>query len=228
MSWRPCGSHADLRRATGDPCGRDQVIADEFVDRLHRPVMSSARPVEIQLVMNAEMLLGRDRTTPGHLVGYGPIPSGIIADLLADPEAEVLVRRLFTHPDDNTLVGMDSTGIRFTGRLRRLLFARDGESCRTPWCDAPVRHGDHVTRRADGGRTDLDQGQGLCEACNYAKEAPGWSHTTRSVWPERHTTEVRTPTGHSHQSQAPPLTVRPSSPRAITFEYYRSSLELVG
>ncbi|WP_326951833.1 hypothetical protein [Arthrobacter sp. Leaf69] len=53
------------------------------------------------------------------------------------------------------------------------------------------------------GPTTQANGAGLCEACNHTKENPGWS-----VWPRpgpRHTIEIRTPTGHSYQSTAPPL-----------------------
>jgi hypothetical protein len=190
---------------------RDQVIADKFADRLDRPAEVGRRHVAVQLVMNAAMLLGTDSTTPPHLVGYGPVSPAVAADLLASAEGEVLVRRLYASPDDHGLVAMDSRGIVFSGALRALLFARDGETCRTPWCDAPPRHGDHVVARARGGSTSLDQGQGLCEACNYAKELPGWRHRTTSRWPDRHVVETTTPTGHRHQSRAPALPV-PMSP----------------
>ncbi|WP_442860321.1 hypothetical protein [Arthrobacter sp. zg-Y40] len=73
----------------------------------------------------------------------------------------------------------------------------------------------------DGGPTTGDNGQGLCEACNHAKEAPGWSartvllpdkpgHTLHTV--ETHTVETRTPTGHTHCSAAPPLPGAPPGP----------------
>jgi hypothetical protein len=209
-AMRSLGEFADRQRAMGDARSRDQMLADELVERLNLPVTSSGKRVEIQLVMNAEMLLGQDQESSAHLVGYGPLPYWVAAQVLADAEGDVFVRRLYANPDDNGLVAMDSKGIAFPWALRRLLFARDGETCRTPWCDAPARHGDHVTPRARGGPTHLDQGQGLCEACNYAKESTGWRHRTRSQWPERHSVEVTTPTGHTHWSQAPPLPVRPS------------------
>ncbi|MDQ6752497.1 MAG: hypothetical protein M3017_03565, partial [Actinomycetota bacterium] len=44
---------------------------------------------------------------------------------------------------------------------------------------------------------------GLCERCNQAKEAPGWSSRPRPG--PRHTVETRTPTGHTYRSTAPPL-----------------------
>ena len=106
-----------------------------------------------------------------HLVGYGPITRAAVETLMADPEAEVFLRRVFANPKDGGLVAMESRASAFPSSLRRLLFLRDGETCRTLWCDAQVRHADHVTPRHRNGATDLDQGQGLCEACNYAKEA---------------------------------------------------------
>ena len=228
VAMRSLHDHADLRRAIGDPRTRDQVIADEFADRLDRPAEVGHRHVAVQLVMNAEMLLGGDTTTPPHLVGYGPVSPEAAADLLASAEGEVLIRRLYASPDDHGLVAMDSKGIVFTGALRHLLFARDGETCRTLWCDAPPRHGDHVVARARGGSTSLDQGQGLCESCNYAKELPGWRHRTTSRWPERHTVETTTPTGHRHRSRAPALPV-PTSPtrrRPMVVELHHAAFRI--
>ena len=110
------------------------------------------------------------------------------------------LRRLFTRPDDGTLVAMDARGRAFDGERRRFLVIRD-EICRTPWCDAPVRHADHITRATDGGPTTVENGQGLCEACNYAKEAAGWR--ARRIDGRRHRVEITTPTGHRYCSTAP-------------------------
>jgi hypothetical protein len=54
----------------------------------------------------------------------------------------------------------------------------------------------------DGGKTEADNGQGLCEACNYAKQAPGWRarQTRRRAGP---VIETVTPTGHTYRSRAP-------------------------
>jgi Domain of unknown function (DUF222) len=208
LAIRSLEERVAVLRASGDPRGHGQLMADELVDRLDRPAVTGARRTEIQLVMSAEMLLGTDVTTPAHLAGYGPIARVEVERLLADPAAEVVVRRLFASPTDGGLVAMESRATAFPPALRRLVFLRDGETCRTPWCDAPVRHADHVRPRRRGGATDLDQGQGLCAACNYAKEDPGWVHRVTSRWPERHTTEVETPTGHRHRSRAPAVPVR--------------------
>ncbi|MFB0836357.1 HNH endonuclease, partial [Arthrobacter halodurans] len=86
-------------------------------------------------------------------------------------EARVWLRRLYTSPTTGQLIAMDSRARIFPEGIRRLLAARD-RTCRTPWCDAPLRHHDHVVPARSGGPTSAANGEGLCEACNYAKEAP--------------------------------------------------------
>ena len=67
---------------------------------------------------------------------------------------------------------MDSRRRLFPAGAQRFLIARD-QLCRTPWCDAPIRHIDHIEPHARGGATTIDNGQGLCAACNLPKQAPG-------------------------------------------------------
>ena len=78
------------------------------------------------------------------------------------------------------------------------------DTCRTPYCDAPIRHTDHAAPAARGGPTSLVNGLGECEACNYAKEAAGWRVHTWCDAEGRHTAEFTTPTGSRHRSTAPP------------------------
>jgi hypothetical protein len=82
-----------------------------------------------------------------------------------------------------------------------LIQLRD-QFCRTPWCDAPIRHRDHPTGVTAGGQTSELNGQGLCEACNHAKEAVGWR--SRPSPGDRHTVEITTPGGRTYRSTAPP------------------------
>ena len=110
------------------------------------------------------------------------------------------LRRLYLSPDRSTLVAMDSRRRTFDGELRQFLVLRD-QVCRTPWCDAPIRHADHPVRASDGGETSAENGQGLCEACNYAKEAAGWRALTLPS--DRHEVLITTPTGHTYVSTAP-------------------------
>ena len=98
---------------------------------------------------------------------------------------------------------MDSQRREFPAPLRRLIVVRD-QYCRTSWCGAPVRHADHVTPWADGGATSEANGQGLCEACNYAKQAPGW-HARPGPDGAGDLVETTTPTGHTYPSRPPPL-----------------------
>jgi hypothetical protein len=63
--------------------------------------------------------------------------------------AGVWLRRLFLDPSTGELAAMDSKARRF-------------------------RHIDHVVPAAEGGGTSVENGEGLCENCNYVKESPGW------------------------------------------------------
>ncbi|WP_372489774.1 HNH endonuclease [Arthrobacter rhizosphaerae] len=97
-------------------------------------------------------------------------------------------------------------------------------TCRTPYCDAPIRHLDHITPWHHNGTTTTTNGQGLCEACNHTKETPGWTTHTRPG--PRHTTELHTPTGHTYHSTAPPLPggTSPESSYTHAFHYQRRAL----
>jgi hypothetical protein len=97
---------------------------------------------------------------------------------------------------------MDSRARLFPPGLRRFLQTRD-DTCRTPYCDAPIRHMDHILPWAEGGPTTAANGAGLCEACNHTKETPGWTAIPRPG--PRHTIALTTPTGHTYHSTAPPL-----------------------
>ncbi|MDQ0733864.1 HNH endonuclease signature motif containing protein [Arthrobacter agilis] len=128
----------------------------------------------------------------------------------ADPAAQVWLRRLYTAPDTGRLVAMDSRARLFPPGLRRLIAARDA-TCRTPYCDAPIRHADHILPWRITSVTTAEGGQGLCESCNYIKEASGWS--SQPLPGPRHAIERRTPTGHTYVSAAPPL---PGTPATAT------------
>ncbi len=204
--------HAESLRAAGDPRSRGQIMADTFVERLTGQAQATGVPVEVQLVMTDRTLLGGD-DAPVRLVGHGPVPAFLARALLtADDETRAWIRRLYRHPVSGELVAMESRRRDFPAGLRRFLVVRD-EVCRTPWCDAPIRHADHVRKAADGGPTSAANGQGLCESCNQAKEAPGWQHTATASRAGPIT--LRTPTGHCYTSQPPDLPGGP--PAAATF-----------
>ncbi|MEO6529924.1 MAG: DUF222 domain-containing protein [Specibacter sp.] len=168
--------------------------------------------ISLELVMTDRSLFG-SANDPAVLVGYDPIPAPIARSMVLDgggggSKPQVWLKRLFTHPQTNQLLAMDSHARLFPEGMKEFLRLQD-HRCQTPYCDAPIREYDHIKAYAAGGTTSLNNGQGLCSDCNQAKEAPGWSSTRdgeASTAGEGPTiTEIRTPTGHRYISTAPPL-----------------------
>jgi hypothetical protein len=213
------GAAADAARAAGDPRSRGQVMADTLVAAvLGSPGECFGLRIDLGIVMADTALFGTSEE-PAHLVGYGPIPAELAREMAAgacNRDEGLWLRRLYTTPTTGELVGMDSHSRRFRRSLGRFVRLRD-QFCRTPWCGAPIRHTDHVRAVADQGATSGANGQGLCEACNYAKQAPGWR---ASPVPDAdgHEVETTTPTGHTYRSHAPPL-VRIHERPALTIDY---------
>jgi hypothetical protein len=193
--------HADSARSGGDIRTRGQLMADALVERTTGKA-GGISGVEIQLVLTDRTLFQGD-SEPARLPGYGIVPAGWARTLLNDvggaastePPFASWLRRLYTAPATGELVGMDSRARLFPDGLRRFIQARD-DTCRTPYCDAPIRHLDHIIPWHSNGA-------GLCEACNHTKETTGWSAQPRPG--PRHALQVMTPTGHSYRSTAPPL-----------------------
>ena len=99
---------------------------------------------------------------------------------------------------------MQSRSRRFPKGLALFIDLRD-QTCRTPYCDAPIRHHDHAHPHHRGGPTSAVNGLGECERCNYTKEAPGWQVSTGIDHTGTHTATFTTPTGATYRSTAPPL-----------------------
>jgi hypothetical protein len=201
--------------AGGDARSRGQIMADTLVARVlgHGGAGVTVPPLAVNVVVGVDSLLG-ESDEPASIPGYGPIPADLLRDWIReglDAGVEVSLRRLFAEPKTGALVALESTQRAFDGNLADFIELRD-QQCRTPWCDAPVRHRDHVVRAAHGGPTSAANAQGLCESCNYAKEAIGWQ-----AWPRPgplHIVETVTPTGHRYRSTAPPIVAsRPAADR---------------
>ena len=182
---------------------RGQVMADELSARiLAAACTADGSPriptAQIHLVMTDRTLLDGD-DEPAQLVGHGPVPAALARHLvLADHTTRVWIRRLYTDPHTGLLTDTDHRPRLFPPAARDYLTARD-HTCRTPYCDAPIAHADHAIPAARGGQTTLTNGDGRCQACNYTKDATGW---TTSVDPDG-TITTTTPTGHRHQSRPP-------------------------
>ena len=202
------GVYAALKRAadtTFDGRSRGQVMADTLVERVIGRPAQQPEPVAVNLVMSDQTLLGDDNS-PAWLQGYGPIPATVARRLVdrsvADERSRATLRRLYRHPKTGSLVAMESRSRCFPQGLATFIGLRD-QTCRTPYCDAPIRHRDHAQPRSRGGPTSAENGLGMCAGCNYTKESAGWDV---SAGEENgvHTAEFVTPTGARYQSTAPP------------------------
>ncbi len=196
---------ADFRQ-TPDPDADhvDPEALDDEDDAADSGAGGSVPPgvgIDIQLIMTDRTLFDGD-DEPAIITGYGPVPAPIARDLIrnANPDTKTWIRRLYTDPDTGHLVNADSRRRTFPHAMRQYLLARD-QYCRTPWCDAPIRHTDHITAHSRGGTTTITNGQGICENCNYVKESPGWTSTAE---PDGYTITINTPTGHTFSSEPPP------------------------
>lgn len=211
----------DPRSAPASQRAEASPLALHALSRL-RPATPTAGPTRAAL--------RRARATgQAYLVGYGPIPLDQALELIEPPPGaqpgpgpgqppgagpepppspsprRVFLRRLLADPFTGTVIDRETTRRLFTPAERALLTTRD-QTCAMPWCDAPIRHADHATPHARGGPTTIDNASGLCQACNNAKELPGWSH--RRV-PDGHGStvlEITSPTGRVY-STAPPEAV---------------------
>jgi hypothetical protein len=188
---------ADSLRSGGDGRSLGQLMADTLVARVTGREQATGTPVELRLVATDETVLGGG-DEPGHVPGYGPVPATLVRRLVREAD-RAWVRRLVANPRTGALVSMESRRRLFRGRLRDLLVTRD-DVCRTSWCDAPIRHVDHPEPVAAGGATVAANSQGLCEACNYAKEAPRWRSEGVGA-----AVVTRSPTGRHYSSRPPPM-----------------------
>ena len=162
--------------------------------------------VEVGIVLPLDALLDPESPATGDLVGHGPLPAGIVADLLRNTEGKRWWRRLFSHPGHGTLVGGESQRRVFDGFLAQLIDLRDGGRCRDSFCDAPIRHHDHIKQSRAKGPTSFTNGRGVCARGNYVRELPGWAVEVvhDGLGDQPHTVRTTTPTGHAYTSRAGP------------------------
>ncbi|MDL5157213.1 DUF222 domain-containing protein [Actinomycetospora termitidis] len=200
--------YADGLIASGDTDDRtrDQIIADTLVERLTGQVLAEDVDVEVGIVLPLDALTDLDSSAAGELVGHGPLPGGIVTDLLNHTAGKRWWRRLFAHPGHGGLVGGDPRRRLFDGFLATLIALRDHGMCRDPFCGAPIRHTDHIRRSRAGGPTSLGNGRGVCVRGNQVKELPGWDTEVLAdgLGDQPHTVRTTTPTGHTYTSRAGP------------------------
>lgn len=262
---------AETGRGTGDRRGLGQIMADTVVERVTGQSQAHLVPVQVNLTISSETLLGGHQ--PGWLQDYGQLPAEHARTIAAgdppgchrclgehspslahcpgpadqragDPlnprknaepaaafsnpdgcpeelldtdgadsalgpdldRARAWIMRVLTDPITGVATNMDSRRRIFDGNARRFITVRD-RACREPYCSSPIRHADHITPHRRGGRTSIDNGQGLCERGNYVKDMPGWT-TSRGERPGEIITT--TPTGHRYRTLPPPQTGLPT------------------
>ena len=197
--------YAALKAGALDNAG----MADLLVQRLTGLAAGEAVPVAINLVMSDRALWATSDEAADLADIDEPIPAELARDLACQAAesttTRVWLRRLYANPGSGELVGMDARARLFPAGLARFIRLRD-RRCRVPWCGAPIRHIDHVEPVVEGGATTVGNGQGLCVACNHAKQAPGW-HTSTSSGPG-HSVQTTTPTGHTYLSRPPEIRLR--------------------
>lgn len=189
-------------------------MADTLFERVTGRSVAQAVPVAVNLVISDQALVGVD-SGGAAIAGYGSVPSSVaqnlIAAAVADPASLATLRRLYAKPANGALVAMESRSRLFPKGLAEFIGLRD-QRCRTPYCDAPVRHRDHATPHRLGGPTSAANGLGKCEQCNYIKENHGWTVSAEVDEKGTHTAIYTTPTGSHHHSTAPPLPGTPRTP----------------
>ena len=191
------------RRADGDTRSKAQIMADTLVARLTGQDTAEDVGFEVGIQLPLGALINPDDPTAAEIPGWDALPAGLARELIVNHHARSWWRRLFTHPTQaggQQVVDLDHRRRRFTGWLAELIRWRDW-TCRDPYCDAPIRHLDHLHRHHDGGPTTPSNGRGVCERGNYVRELPGWS--IRLIDPDTHTVITTTPTGHQYLSNPP-------------------------
>jgi hypothetical protein len=123
---------------------RGQILADTLVERVTGQATAGDVAVEVQILMPVEALLHPGSPLPAEIAGHGPVPAQIARDLLASTAGKKTLRRLVTR--EGIVIGGDSRRRAFDGALETLIRARDGNRCTAPYCDAPIRHIDHIQR----------------------------------------------------------------------------------
>jgi hypothetical protein len=196
--------HTDTVKASGDQRSRDQIMADTLVERLTGQTQATDVNAELQIVMDLDVLLDATNHKPAELTGYGPLPADLAREILAASKGQLWWRRLYASPVGGPLSGGDPHRRTFDGYIRKLIMWRDRE-CRDPYCEARIRHIDHIQRFTDGGLTVYPNGRGECERGNYVREMPGWKVESISsgLDGQPHTIKITTPTGHSYLSRSP-------------------------
>ncbi|WP_323793634.1 DUF222 domain-containing protein, partial [Nocardioides sp.] len=148
---------AEALVSQGDERTKSQIMADLMVERLTGQKQAADTGLTIDLVISDESLLGggNEPAVLPDAPGAPTIPAQVAREVVGhalDAQTTTWIRSLYADPTGR-LVAMTRRQRFVTGGLADFLKLRDQGICRTPWCDAPIRHTDHITPAAVGGQT---------------------------------------------------------------------------
>lgn len=201
----------------GNKRTRDQLMFDELIRRVTGQLTGPVAKVELLLAMTPDTFLAQG-DDPAWLIGHGSIPAPVARQWLSDEELGVQLRRVFTDSKGQQIIGVDFQARGFPGGLRKIVLFRD-DTCRTPFCEAPIVEIDHIVPHRDAGPSNWTNASGLCAACNQTKENRGWRHEGDAT-----TLEIITPTGHRYTKHPGPL-IPGAQPQRIIDPQSPDSLE---
>lgn len=162
-------AHEARQLGTAPVPGRGACYADAAFEKLTGLPDRAHIPLRIHVVMPASSLLGHTEHAANTDDGI-PVPADLVRHWIRANRADVEFIRWLTDDTGHYLTATEQRGRYYTGHLRDFVTTRDG-LCRGPNCSSPITQIDHATRWADGGATTASNAQGLCQACNLAKEA---------------------------------------------------------
>lgn len=168
-------AHEDARGLIGEL--RSEALESLVLGPARRtgePLPRSTPRVHLEILVSLETLVGLSEE-PAELAGSGPLSADAVAELLADPEVAVTMRRLVVHPSTGHLLDLGRSTYRIPDRLREFIVTRD-RVCRFPGCSRrAVRcQIDHAVAWDDGGSTDVGNLGALCVRHHQLKTHGGW------------------------------------------------------
>jgi 5-methylcytosine-specific restriction endonuclease McrA len=133
--------------------------------------------LDVGVVITDRSLLAPAHADAALVEGFGSVPYDHVREQMLraaqsedDTELALVMRILYADLDDGQLVGVESRARAFPPALVRFLTLAH-QTCRAPYCDAPIRQMDHIVPASQGGSTSLDNGNGLCAADNQKESA---------------------------------------------------------
>lgn len=180
------------------------------------------------MVISDQALLGAEQAA-AVVAGYGSVPSAIaqkmILDAVTDERSRATLRRLYAAPPSTgALVALESRSRLFPRGLADFIEFRD-QRCRTPYCDAPVRHHDHARPHRRGGRTSSVNGQGGCvKPATTRRNRPAGMRPRRSMKAAATQPNLSRRPGAHYHSTAPPMPGTPRMPMTAAEIYLNGAL----